>query len=155
VHRECKCWSGAAAAPPPPPAILMATKMATRTMIASPSHPLSVTSGTQAMVGVGAQAIIVAVRPGHLQRCRCCPPLLMMVSKMSSASPALLPLPMFTALPMSVAQFARMLLPSKMDMPGSTPEAISAAGTPAAQIASLTVPWPSSACYRSHLCCLS
>ncbi len=31
-----------------------------------------------------------------------------------------------------------------MDVPGSTPQAISTAGIPAVQIAGLTVPWPSS-----------
>jgi hypothetical protein len=88
--------------------------------------------------------------------CHCClpqalataPPLPLppeMVPRTSSASSALPPPPLTTVPPMSVAQFARMLLSSKTDVPGSTLQAISAAGTPAAQIKGPTVPWPSSA----------
>jgi hypothetical protein len=77
------------------------------------------------------------------------PPLpVAMAPRMSSASPALSPLLLPTVPPMSVAQFARTLLPSKTDVPRSTPQAISAAGTPAVQIAGPTVPWPYSAPFR-------
>jgi hypothetical protein len=51
------------------------------------------------------------------------------------------PWPLPTALLISVAQFARTLLPSKIDVLGSTPQTISAVGTLAAQIASPTAPW--------------
>ncbi len=77
------------------------------------------------------------------------PPLLVMALRMSSASPALLPLPVPTALPMSVGQFARIVLPSKTDVPGSIPQAISTVGTPAVQIAGQTAPWPFSASLQS------
>jgi hypothetical protein len=73
------------------------------------------------------------------------PPPPAMVPKMSSASPALLPLPPLTTQPKSIAQFFWTLLAYKADLPGSTLQAISTAGTPAVQIAGTTVPWPSSA----------
>ncbi len=63
----------------------------------------------------------------------------------SSASPAFLPPPPPTVLPKSIAQFSWTLCPSKTDLPGPTPQAISAAGTPAAQITDPTAIWPSSA----------
>jgi hypothetical protein len=66
-----------------------------------------------------------------------------MVARMSSASPAFSPPPPPTAPPMSIAQFAKTLLPSKTDVPGSTLQAISAAGTPVAKIVGPTAPWPS------------
>ncbi len=50
-----------------------------------------------------------------------------------------------TAPPKSIAQFSWMSLPSKTDVPGSTPQAISTAGRPAVKIAGPTAPWPSSA----------
>jgi hypothetical protein len=68
------------------------------------------------------------------------PPLPAMMPRMSSASLTLLLLPLHTTLPKSIAQFSWLLLPSMTYVPRSTPQAISAAGTPAVQIASPIVP---------------
>jgi hypothetical protein len=72
------------------------------------------------------------------------PPLPAIVPRMSSTSLALLPPSPPIMPPKFVAQFFWTSLPSKTDVPWSTPQAISAAGTPAAQIAGQTAPCPSS-----------
>jgi hypothetical protein len=95
-------------------------------------------------------------RGGGSDNCHCClpwapvtaplPPLLPVTAPLiSSTSPALLPLPPPTTPPMSIAQFARTLIPSKTGMSRSTLQAISAAGTSAAQNTGPAVPWPYSA----------
>ena len=85
-------------------------------------------------------------RPPRVLAIKLLPPLPPeMVARMSSASIACLLLPPPTTPPKSVAQVARMLLPSKTDLSGSTPQAIFAAGIPAAQIASQTAHRPFSA----------
>jgi hypothetical protein len=106
---------------------------------------LPVIPAMQARAGVGAQAIAITIYPGRSRQHRRRPPLPAMVLRKSSASPASLPLPPPTALPISVAQFARTLLPSKTDMPRSTPQAISTAGKPVVKIVGPEAPWPSSA----------
>ncbi len=116
-----------------------------RTMTSLPSPPSPVTPMMKARAGAGAWVIAVAVRPGHLQR-SCCHP-----RHWRRRQGCPLPLqpcwycPPPTVPPKYVAPFSWTWLPSKTDMPGSTLQAISAAGTPAAQITGLTAPWPSSA----------
>jgi hypothetical protein len=118
--------------------------MALRTTTALPLHLLPVMPTMQARAGAGAWVITM---PSALD-----------ASNSATAAPAngygakdILCFPSLVAAPppnmplMSIAQFARTLLPFKTDMPGYTPQAISAAGTPPAQFTGLTAPRPSSA----------
>ncbi len=117
---------------------------ATRTTTSSPSPTLPVTTRTQATEGAWAQAIAIAIHLGWL-RWSCCGPPADDGGKDVLRLPGLVaPAPTHHAAKVH-CQFFWTLLPSKTDVPGSTPQAISAVGTPAAQIAGPPAPWPSSA----------
>jgi hypothetical protein len=108
-------------------------RMATRITTAFPSRPLPVMPATQAKGGTGAWAIAVTVCPRCLQWCRCGP-----YYQQWCQGHLHLPCPIATT------KFARTLLSSERDV-RCTPQAINGVGTPAAQIAGATEPWPSSA----------
>ncbi len=111
-------------------------------MTALPLHLSPVTPAMQAREGVRARAVAVAAPLGACNGAALAP------ATSNGAKDVLrLPCLIATAPAHSVVDVhcpvSRTLLPSKTDVPGSTPQAISTAGTPAAQIVGLAVPWSS------------
>ncbi len=117
---------------------------ATMTMTSSPSPTLPVMPATQAKAGAQARAIAIAIRLGQLQWSRCCPCCWRWCQAHPPPPGLVAPAPAHHAAKVRCPVFLD-VSPLQTDVPGSNPQAISAAGTPAAQITGPTVPWPSSA----------